>query len=185
VRTATALLLLILLSPAAAADTPKADHRVINLVNRKGDFEAVRQEVEPLLVAIAEEEDGEKRAALAKAFAEEHGRRAIEVIVRYRGAHLVPVLAALADHEDWFVRRLAILGLQRNLAASELDRVVARLSDENVLVREIAATTVAILHWAGRKDRGLFPRSERSAPTAPGPEVRDKSRSAVGLAGSP
>ncbi|MHC4470386.1 MAG: peptidoglycan DD-metalloendopeptidase family protein [Planctomycetota bacterium] len=160
----TAVVLLAALLPALAADeAPRADHKVINLVNDAKKFAAVAAQVEPLVVAHGKAKDDAARRAAADRIVSEVGVKGIEVLVRYREGHLVPVFARLAEAEEWYVRRLAIFGLQRNLALSELDRVVARLADENVLVREIAATTISILHFAGKKTKALVPREERAA----------------------
>jgi murein DD-endopeptidase MepM/ murein hydrolase activator NlpD len=165
--------LLVLLLASIAAATPRADHRVINLVNRQAEFEAMVERVEPLVLAHGKARPDE-REALTDRVVSEVGRDGIEVLVRYREPHLIPVFARLADHEDWFVRRLAVFALQRNLALSELDRAVARLGDENGLVRETAATTVAILHFAGKKHRKMVPRTKVEAAARKGLAARRK-----------
>jgi murein DD-endopeptidase MepM/ murein hydrolase activator NlpD len=84
------------------------------------------------------------------------------------------VFIRLVDHEDWYVRRLAILGLQRLAGVSGLDVIVKRLGDENPLVREIAATTIAILHEIGAKHRKMIPRVKSESVAAKGLGKREK-----------
>jgi hypothetical protein len=164
-RLAAALLLAAAAAPAAAGDVPKANAKAISLVNRRSEFEAMVARVDPVVRELAEAPDAERRAVEDR-LVSELGQPAIEVLVRYREPHLIPALGRLTEHEDWAVRRLAILGLQRNVGLSELDRIVARLGDGYPLVREIAASTIAILHGAGRKHRELVPRDRREMAAA-------------------
>jgi murein DD-endopeptidase MepM/ murein hydrolase activator NlpD len=147
----------------AQESVPKADAASISVVNRPEEFEARRHEVEPVVLAHAGAGDAAERRALEDRLVGEYGDKAIEVLVRYREPHLIPVFVRLTESKKWYVRRLAVLGLQRNLALSGLDRIIAGLADENPLVREIAATTLAILHFAAKKHRKLLPRTREEA----------------------
>jgi murein DD-endopeptidase MepM/ murein hydrolase activator NlpD len=158
----------------AAPDTPRADANVINLVNKKAAFDAMRAKVEPVVVELAKARDETTRKAVEDRLVAEHGRPAIEVLVRYREPHLIPVFARLTESEDWSVRRLAVFGLQRNLALSRIDAVTARLADENVLVREVAATTIGIFHVAARKHRKLLPRTRAESKASKALGLRKK-----------
>jgi murein DD-endopeptidase MepM/ murein hydrolase activator NlpD len=152
--------LVLTLDAASATATPRADAKIISLVNHRGRFQEMVDRVEPLVLALGKAKDDAARQAAEDRLFGEYGRPAIEVLVRYREPHLIPVFARLTESDDWVVRRLAIFGLQRNLAFSQVDRVVARLADESPLVREIAATTVSILHFAGKKHRKLMHRTK-------------------------
>jgi len=147
----------------AQGSVPKADAASISIVNRLEEFTARRNEVEPVVRAHADAKDPAARRKLEDRLVAEFGEKAIEVLVRYREPHLIPVFARLTEAKKWYVRRLAVFGLQRNLAASSLDRITARLADENPLVREIAATTLGILHAAAKKHRKLFPPTREEA----------------------
>jgi murein DD-endopeptidase MepM/ murein hydrolase activator NlpD len=154
--------LILLLAPVAASThaAPRADAKIISVVNQRAPFQAMLERVEPLVITLGKaKDDAAKKAAEDRLFTE-FGKSGIEILVRYREPHLIPVFARLTESDDWSVRRLAIFGLQRNLAVSGLDLIVARLADENPLVREIAATTISILHFAGRKHRKLMPRTK-------------------------
>lgn len=74
------------------------------------------------------------------------GEKGIKCLSRFRTPYIIPLLGELTEHKNWWVRREAIFALQRNIGLSQLDRIVANLADENFLVREIAATTIAIFH---------------------------------------
>ncbi|MCU0724692.1 MAG: hypothetical protein MUE73_02715 [Planctomycetes bacterium] len=152
---------LVLFAAAAAGapkDVPKADVSVINLVNSAGKWQEVHDRVRPLILEHGKEKDEAKRAALTERIVSEFGKPAIEVLIRYREPNLVPVFSKLCEAQDWYVRRLAIFGLQRNFGFSALDRIVLLTGDDNPLVREIAATTTAILHHAAVKHRELIPK---------------------------
>ena len=176
VRLALVLGLLVLggVATAAPAAVPKADHTVINLVNGRDRWQAVHDEVRPVILALGEARTDEDRKPLEDRLVDELGRKAIEVLVRYREPFLVPVFARLTEHEDWAVRRLAVFALQRNLGLQALDRIVVRLADDEALVREIAATTVAILHVAASKHKDLLPRDKAIKAAAKGMRKRKK-----------
>ena len=154
-------LVLLLAGPAAFSQepTPRADAGSISVVNRPADFERCRKEVEPVVLALAKAGKAAEQQALEDRLVNEFGEKAIEVLVRYREPHLIPVFARLTGSKKWYVRRLAVFGLQRNLGVSAVDRIPLLLGDENPLVREISATTLAILHFAAKKHRKLFPRT--------------------------
>jgi len=188
------LLVLSLLGDGAAAraqeSVPKADAASISVVNRPEDFEARRNEVEPVVLAHAKAKEAAERRGLEDRLVGEFGEKAIEVLVRYREPHLIPVFVRLTESKKWYVRRLAVFGLQRNLALSGLDRTTALLADENPLVREIAATTVAILHFAAKKHRKLLPRTREEAAARAGLGKRKKAdrqalEDALGKEGNP
>lgn len=161
----SALLALLLAFPAVVAQepAPRADAAAIGVVNRPEDFASRQREVEPVVLALGKSTWTDARKLLGTRLADEFGEKAIEVLIRYREPHLIPVFARLTASSKWYVRRLAVFGLQRNLGASGLDRVAALLADENLLVREIAATTLAVVHFAAKKHKALFPKTREES----------------------
>ncbi len=168
------LLLLAGAARAAPPSVPKADHRVINLVNVVERWQAVHDEVRPVILALGATRTDGDRQALEDRLVNEFGERAIEVLVRYREPCLIPVFTRLVEAEHWSVRRLAVFALQRNFGLQALDAIVGRLDDEEPLVREIAATTIAILHVAASKHKKLLPRDKQIKAAAKGMRRRKK-----------
>ena len=168
-----ALLLVLLLAAPVLGDVPKAKDDAISVVNRDDAFAALLAKVEPVVRELTAAKEDE-RGPIEDRLVAEFGRTGIEALVRFREPELIPVFVRLADHEDWYVRRLAILGLQRLAGLSGLDVVVRHLADETVLVREIAATTTAILHEIGSKYRDMIPRTSAERDAAKGLGKREK-----------
>lgn len=119
----------------------------ISLINRADDYERMMSgEILPRVGELAATTDPEALQKKVQALAEEYGESAIECLTRIREPFMVPLFAILIDHEEWAVRRLAVFGLERTAGIEQIDKVVDRLGDDNFLVREIAAMTVAIFH---------------------------------------
>lgn len=169
------LVLVVLLLGGVAAAAPKADHTVINLVNARDRWQATHDEVRPLILELGAAKAVEDRVLLQERLSGEFGRKAIEVLARYREPFLIPVFARLTAHEDWSVRRLAVFALQRNIGVQSMDEIIARLGDDEPLVREIAATTVAILHVVCSKHKDLLPRDKEIRAAAKGMRRRKRS----------
>ena len=128
-------------------EVPKVDSKGIILVNNASPFKQMMyNEVLPALGEFTGMKPSGEFDKKIIAFAEEFGEKAIDCLIRVREPFMVPIFAHLIKNEKWSIRRLAIFGLQRNAGITELDSILARLSDENFMVREIAAMTVAIMH---------------------------------------
>jgi len=170
------MLLLLIVSVAAAEPpkVPKADPNVVNLVNVPARWDPAVQATRPAVHALVVAKDDGARTAAEDRLVAEFGRRSIEVLIRYREPRLIPVFARLLEHEDWFVRRLAVFGLQRNLGFAAMDGILDRVDDDEALVREIAATTTAILHTAAAKHKDLLPKDKAVKKAAKGMKKRKK-----------
>ncbi|MFH1228475.1 MAG: peptidoglycan DD-metalloendopeptidase family protein [Planctomycetota bacterium] len=134
--------------PAVLAedDPPRAPGSCIGRCNNVSDFNKLLEDLDALITKLGQAKSDADRKPLQDQLVSEYGENGIEGLIRYREPLLIPVLSALLEHEKWYVRRLAIYGLERNCAVAELSKIAARLDDDCFLVREIAAISICTLY---------------------------------------
>ncbi len=149
VRTAPvwpALVLVLLLAPAAAADPWGAD-------NNPGDGPRLIEAAAPELARIVAAPEAERGALIAAYVAGKAGEQ-IEAVKRFRNPELIPLFRALAAHKDWKVRHRAFYALEYYADPGALPLAFEAMKDPEPRLREKAALT-AIRVWSPAAAKGL------------------------------
>ncbi|MDQ7779365.1 MAG: HEAT repeat domain-containing protein, partial [Planctomycetota bacterium] len=147
-------------------DVPRANSQVVGFCNNQASFTAMFEELDPLVVKLAEAKTDEDRQKLEDQIATDYGEKGIECLIRYREPKLIPLFSRLASHEQWYVRRLAVWALERNGAISEIEKVAVMLDDENRLVRETAALCLCALYTRAEKYGKEIPQTPENSKIA-------------------
>lgn len=159
---------------APAEDAPLRANRSCIGKNNPSEFNKLVESLDSLIGKLSQTKSDEEKKQLQEQLVSEYGESGIEGLIRYREPRLIPVFSRLLEHEQWYIRRLAIYGLERNAAVSELEKICARLEDDCFLVREIAAISICTLHVRAEKYEKEIPQTPENTKALKGLQASKK-----------